>query len=78
MDFFSQIGTQEILMILLVAIIVIGPNKIVEFGKSAGRVTRKIKNLSSEMTSSIEKELLEEKKEEKKKVSSSTELSKKS
>ncbi len=62
MDFFSQIGTQEILVILLVAIIVIGPNKIVEFGKSVGKVTRSIKKISTDVTTSIEKELEEEKK----------------
>jgi Tat protein translocase TatB subunit len=64
MDFFSQIGTQEILMILLVAIIVIGPNKIVEFGKSAGKMTRNLKKMTTDMTTSLEKELEEEKKKE--------------
>jgi Tat protein translocase TatB subunit len=65
MDFFSQIGTQEILMILLVAIIVIGPNKIVEFGKTAGKVTRNLKKATTDMTTSLEKELEEENKKEK-------------
>lgn len=64
MDFFSQIGTQEILVILLVAIIVIGPNKIVEFSKGVGKVTRSIKKISTDMTASIEKELDEEKRKE--------------
>jgi Tat protein translocase TatB subunit len=64
MDFLSQIGTQEILLILLVAIVVIGPNKIVEFGRSAGRVTRNIKKITTEMTSSLEKELELDKKKE--------------
>ncbi len=64
MDLFSQIGTQEILMILLVAIIVIGPNKIVEFGKTVGKVSRNIKKISTDMTTSIERELDEEKKKE--------------
>lgn len=64
MDLFSQIGTQEILMILLVAVIVIGPNKIVEFGKTVGKVSRNIKKISTDMTTSIEKELEEEKKKE--------------
>ncbi len=62
MDFFSQIGTQEILMILLVAIIVIGPNKIADFGKSLGRISRNIKKASMDMTTNLEKELGEEKK----------------
>jgi Sec-independent protein translocase protein TatA len=62
MDFFSQIGTQEILMILLVAIIVIGPNKIVEFGQSAGKMTRNLKKVTTDMTINLEKELEEDKK----------------
>ena len=64
MDFFSQIGTQEILMILLVAIIIIGPNKIVDFGKSIGKISRNIKKASMDMTTNLEKELEEEKKKE--------------
>lgn len=64
MDFFSQIGTQEILIILLVAIVVIGPNKIIEFGKSAGKVSRNIKKYTTELTSTLEKELEEDKKKE--------------
>ena len=57
MDLFSQIGTQELLVILLVAIIVIGPNKIVEFGRSFGKFTRNIKKMTTDMTSTITKEI---------------------
>lgn len=56
MDIFSQIGAQEILMILLVAVIVIGPAKIVEFGKTVGKITRHIKQASTSLTRELEEE----------------------
>jgi len=65
MDLFSSVGTQEILMILLVALIVIGPNKIAEFGKTLGNVSRNLKKASSEFTTSITREIEEENKEKK-------------
>jgi len=63
LDFLSQVGSQEILLILLVAIIVIGPAKIVEFGKTMGKVTRNIKRTTSEISTSISRELAAEQKE---------------
>ena len=57
------VGTAEVLMILLVAILVIGPNKVVEFARTMGKLTRTIKKMSFDLTSSITKELeLEEEK----------------
>jgi len=61
MDFMS-IGAQEILMILLVAIIVVGPNRIVEIGRTIGKITRSIKKASIDFSSAVSKEMeLEEK-----------------
>jgi len=57
LDIFSSIGTQEILMILLVAMLVIGPNKIAEFGKTLGNVTRNIKKASTDFTSNLNREI---------------------
>ncbi len=57
MDIFSAIGTQEILMILLVAMLVIGPNKIAEFGKTLGNITRNIKKASTDFTSNLNREI---------------------
>lgn len=62
MDIFSSIGTQEILMILLVAMLVIGPNKIAEFGKTLGNVTRNIKKASTDFTSNLNREIEAEEK----------------
>jgi sec-independent protein translocase protein TatA len=53
---------QEILMILLVAMLVIGPNKIADFGKTLGNVSRNIKKASTDFTTSLNRELEEEKK----------------
>jgi Sec-independent protein translocase protein TatA len=61
-DIFSSIGTQEILMILLVAMLVIGPNKIAEFGKTLGNVTRNIKKASTDFTSNLNREIEAEEK----------------
>ncbi|UCB43433.1 MAG: twin-arginine translocase TatA/TatE family subunit [Dehalococcoidales bacterium] len=61
MDFVG-IGAQEILMILLVAILVVGPNRIVEIGRTIGKVTRAIKKTTTDFTSAVSKEMeLEEK-----------------
>ena len=60
MDIFSSIGMQEILMILLVAMLVIGPNKIADFGKTLGNVSRNIKKASTDFTTSISREIEEE------------------
>lgn len=60
MDFLS-IGTGEILMILLVALLVLGPNRVVEFARTMGKVMRTIKKASFDLTSTVTKELEEEK-----------------
>lgn len=61
MDFLG-IGTGEILMIILVAFLILGPHKVVEFGKSAGKVVHSIKKASSDLTTNFTRELEEEQK----------------
>ena len=51
------VGTAEVLMILLVALLVIGPNKVVEFGRTMGKIVRTVKKASFDVTSSLTKEL---------------------
>lgn len=70
MDLFSSVGTQEILMILLVAIIIIGPVKIADFGKTMGKFTRNIKQTTTELTTNFNKELEQLEVEEKGKAAS--------
>ena len=61
MDFMS-IGSSEILMIILVAVLVVGPNRIVEIARTIGRITRTIKKTTAELTTSVTREIeLEEK-----------------
>lgn len=61
MDLMS-IGTQEILMIILVAVLIVGPNRIVEVSRTMGKVMRAVKKTSIDLTSAVTKELeIEEK-----------------
>ena len=62
MDLFQSVGSQEILMILLVALIVIGPNKIAEVGKQLGTMSLNLKKATTDFSSNLQAELdLEEK-----------------
>ena len=57
-----SIGTQEILMVILVAVLVVGPNRIVEMSRTMGKIMRAIKKTTFDLTSAVTKELeLEEK-----------------
>ena len=57
-----SIGTQEILMIILVAVLVVGPNRIVEVSRTMGKVMRAIRKTTMDLSSAVTKELeLEEK-----------------
>ena len=56
MDFMS-VGTSEILMILLVAILVVGPNRVVEMARTLGKIMRTIKKASFDLTSAVSREL---------------------
>jgi len=66
MDLFSSVGTQEILVIILVALLIIGPNKIADFSKTMGNVSRNLKKTSAELTASFQKEIAVEEQEKKK------------
>ncbi len=67
MDFMA-VGTSEILMIVLVALLVVGPNKVVGLARTLGKIMRTVKRASNELVSSVTRELdLEE--EEKQKAS---------
>ena len=61
MDFLS-IGMGEVLLILLVALIIWGPGRIVEIGRTLGKTVRTLRKASLDLTTQITKELeLEEK-----------------
>ncbi len=56
MDFLS-VGASEILMVLLVALIVVGPNKVVGLAQTLGKVMRSIRKASGELTSAVTREM---------------------
>lgn len=61
MDLFG-IGAGEILLILIIALIVWGPNKLPKIARTLGAVTRQLKKATSDFTASIAREAdLEEK-----------------
>lgn len=53
---FLDFGGGEILIILMVILIVLGPKKIPEFAKKAGQVMRYIKNATDDIKQEINKE----------------------
>ena len=60
---FSGIGWGEILVILIVALLVLGPNRIPEIGRTLGKTVRAIRKASTDLTTSLSRELEAEKKE---------------
>lgn len=56
MEFFGM-GTGEILLILVVALIVFGPGRIVEIGRTLGRMARTLRKATSDLTSQVTREL---------------------
>ena len=61
MDFFG-IGTGEVLLVLLVALIVFGPGRIVEIGRTLGKWMNTLKKASFDLTSQVTRELESEEK----------------
>ena len=61
MEFFG-IGMGEIVLILVVALIIWGPGRVVEIGQTLGKVVRTLKKATFDLTSQVTKELeIEEK-----------------
>ena len=54
---FSGVGGGEILLVLLVALIVFGPNRVVEIGRTLGKIMNTVKRASSDFTSQMTREL---------------------
>lgn len=61
MDFLG-IGWGELILIIIIALIFLGPGKIVEFSKTLGRAVRAIKKVSSDFSSTVTKEMEAEEK----------------
>lgn len=61
MDDFFGIGFGEILLILVVAVILLGPERMVELGRMLGRAKQTLKKASTEITEQVNREIREEK-----------------
>jgi len=61
MDFFGM-GMGEILLILVVALLIWGPSRIVEIGRTLGRIVGTLRKASFDLTKQITKELEDEEK----------------
>lgn len=53
----GSVGTPEILVILLVALLLFGPQKLPELGRSLARAMKEFKRASSELRETIEREV---------------------
>ncbi len=53
----GSVGTPELLLILVIFLLLFGPQKLPEFGKSLGRAIREFKKASQELQETIEKEV---------------------
>ncbi len=62
MEFFGM-GILEILLILVVAMIIWGPGRIVDIGRTLGKMVHTLKKATFELTTQISKEMEEKEKE---------------
>ncbi|WNF24741.1 twin-arginine translocase TatA/TatE family subunit [Mesobacillus jeotgali] len=55
----SNIGFPGLILILVIALIIFGPNKLPEIGRAVGKSMREFKNATSGLTDDIKKEIRE-------------------
>jgi sec-independent protein translocase protein TatA len=66
---FGSIGMPELIIILVIALIIFGPRKLPELGKSLGRSLNEFKRASQDLQNTLEQEIkLEEQKEQQTRV----------
>src|SRR3954454_8367030 len=66
---FGSIGMPEMIIILVIALIIFGPRKLPELGRSLGRSINEFKKASNELRSTLEEEIrVEERKEQRTQV----------
>lgn len=54
---FMNVGPAEVIVILIIAILVVGPQRMVELARAMGRLSRQLRDLSNEFVSAIQKEV---------------------
>jgi len=65
---FGSIGMPELIIILVIALIIFGPRKLPELGKSLGKSINEFKRASSDLQNTLEQEIrLEEQKDKQEK-----------
>lgn len=52
---FGRIGPMELILILVIALVIFGPSKLPEVGRSLGKAINEFKNSSREITEDITK-----------------------
>ena len=55
----GPIGIQEMILILIIALVIFGPKRLPELGRSIGKTLAEFKRASNEIKQNIEKELEE-------------------
>lgn len=54
---FLDIGTGELVLILVIALIVLGPGRIVAVGRTLGKIIRNLRKATSDLTTAVTKEI---------------------
>jgi len=66
---FGSVGMPELLIILVIALIIFGPRKLPELGRSLGKSLGEFKRASNELRNTLEEEVrVEEQKEQRSKI----------
>ena len=56
---FSNIGFPGLILILVIALIIFGPNKLPEIGRAVGKSMKEFKNATSGLADDVKKEIRE-------------------
>ncbi|MBU5677195.1 twin-arginine translocase TatA/TatE family subunit [Alkaliphilus sp. MSJ-5] len=56
---FGRLGTTELILILIIALVIFGPSKLPELGKALGKSLKEFKSHADKITENPEKETIE-------------------